>query len=349
MDSDFCCLALKGPRLQLKQEYTVLPGLTVNNTQNEFELQPHWVEWLGSIQADSFRDSTLYITATLQSGHDAGSGPAQDFLDKRVRLLHYALVLLGCGYNEATLMVGGNTLGGGLHIGPVRSGLTPCYRPYYRKHKRIGTADLERSTTILTSLEHIYSHAPNPPYKRLRKGFNLWIRGAEETQDWNERLHSFIRASEAIIKPTIIIRRRRLPGKNTLKTSSRRITATFVSRGQTVIGHSKASERLLNQLYDIRSSVEHIKDIMPAVKKVRGISGNEAFGFRVLQSEILASMIYSHILGNPELMESFSTERKVEGFWHRTESKRQKTWGGAIDLQGQARDQFFSNVLPELY
>ena len=326
----------------------MLAGLTVSNTQNEFELEPHWVEWLGSIQADSFRNSSLYITAVLQSRYDADQ-PVHQFLDNRVRLLHHTLVLLGCGYNEATLMVGGNTSSGRLHIGPVRPGLTPCHHPPYRKHRCIEIADLERTKTILTSLEHIYSHAGKPRHKRLRKGFNVWIRGAEETQDWSERLHSFIRASEAIIKPTIIVRRRRVPGKNTLKTASRRITATFLSRGQTFIGHSKANERLLNQLYDIRSSVEHTKDIMPAVRKARGVSAKEAFEYRALQSEILASTIYSRILCNAELMESFSTDRKVEGFWKSTEGKRQALWGVPIDLEGETRDQFFSRVVPDFY
>ena len=210
-------------------------------------------------------------------------------------------------------------------------------------------ADLQRTKAILTSLEHIYGYAGQPLYKRLRKGFNVWVRGAEETQEWSERLHSFIRASEAIIKPTIIVRKRRVLRKNTLKRAFRPITATFLSRGQTFIGHSKANERLLNQLYDIRSSVEHIKDIMPAVRKARGISGKEAFEFRALQCEILASAIYSRILCNTGLRESFSTERKVEGFWNRAEGKRQALWGDPVDLEIETRGQFLSQVAPDFY
>lgn len=348
-DSSFCCLALKGPSLQVKQEHTILPGLTVSNTQTAFDLEPHWVEWLGSIQANSFSDSSLYITAVLQSHHNVENQLPNQFLDTRVRLLHYTLVLLGCGYNDAVLMVGGNTSGGSLHIGPVRSGLTPCSCPYYRKSKRIETVDLERAATILTSLEHIYSHAPHPLYKRLRKGFNVWIRGSEESLEWTERLHSFVRASEAIIKPTMVLRKRRVPGKNTLRRTVRPISATFISRGQTFIGYSNASERLLDWIYDIRSSVEHIKDVMPMVRKARGISVEEAFEFRALQCEILSSTIYSRILGNPELMNCFSTERKVEGFWRRSQDKRRALWGESLDLDAEVRNQFFSRVLPYFF
>jgi hypothetical protein len=128
----FCCLALKGPRLRIKQEQNVLPGLTVSPSQEAFELEQHWVEWLGTIQANSFRESSLFITAFLDSRPHTGELPTHQFLDNRVRLFHHALVLLGCGYNNEVLMVGGEKRrGGSLHIGPVRPGLTPCFRPYY--------------------------------------------------------------------------------------------------------------------------------------------------------------------------------------------------------------------------
>jgi len=56
-----------------------------------------------------------------------------------------------------------------------------------------------------------------------------------------------------------------------------RSETTFQSRGQTFIGKSKKSERLLNQFCEIRSSVEQIKDIMPRVRQAEGISNTEVF------------------------------------------------------------------------
>jgi hypothetical protein len=335
----------------VKQEHEVLSGITVSNTQNALELQPHWIEWLGTIQADAFRNSSLYITAVRQSRQESGDIPAHEALDKRVRLLHFALTLLGCGNNTHVLMVGGDSYGDSLHIGPVRSGLTPCFPPYYRKPRKIEIADIEQAAIILTNLELIYSHAPGRLFRRLRKGFNVWIRGAEEGLEWNERLHSFVRAAEAIFKPTTARqqskqnRKRSKPQKRTW----RQITQTFVARGQAVLGHSKKSEKLLRQLYEIRSSVEHVKDVTPTVRKPRGISPQEAFGFRALQCEILASTIYKRILSSPDLMDAFSTDTKVEGFWRRAEPKRQRAWGGPIDLEAEARQQFRSQINSDLY
>lgn len=350
-NSHFCCLALKGPTLKVKEEHAVLPGLTVSNTQSAFELEPHWVEWLGTIQATSFRESSLYITAVLQSRVDAGDRPIHEFLGNRVRLMHYALALLGCGYNTDVLMVGGHSYRDSLDIGPVRSGLTPCFRPYYRKARRIEMEDLERAAAILTNLELIYSHVPGRLYRRLRKGFNVWIRGVQEGEEWNERLHSFVRAAEAILKPTIAeprTKQRRMRSKSS-KRAWREVTQTFISRGQTIIGRSNLSKGLLRQLYDIRSSIEHVKDVMPAVKKARGVSPAEVFGFRALQCEILASTIYTRILSSTELIDAFSTEARVEGFWRRAGQKRQALWGGPIDLEAEARRQFLSHELPDFY
>jgi hypothetical protein len=351
--SHFCCLALTGPRLRVKQEYSVLPGLTVGHAQDAFELEPHWIEWLGTIQSDSFRESSLFITAVVDNLHTNTRGkPLPEFLGNRVRLFHYALAVLGCGYNDAALMVGGDKYhGGSLHIGPVRPGLTPCFRSPYLKSRRVEVSDLEQAATILSNLELIYDHVPGRLYRRLRKGFNVWIRGAQEGEEWNERLHSFVRATEAILKPTIA-RMRSTRARKQSKTSNKRwrdITPTFIERGQTMIGHSKKSDKLLRQLYDIRSSVEHIKDIMPAVKKERGIDSGETFGFRALQAEILANTIYSRILSNEGLLKAFSTEAKVEGFWNRIGPQRQSLWGDVIDLDAEARQVFASQVIPDFY
>jgi hypothetical protein len=342
----FCCLALKGPRLRIKQEQSVLPGLTVSPSQEAFELEQHWVEWLGTIQAKSFRESSLFITAFLDSHPHTEEPPTHQSLDDRVRLFHHALVLLGCGHNNEVLMVGGEKhRGGSLHIGPVRPGLTPCFRPYYRNWRTIEASDLERAAVILGNLELIYSHAPGRLHRRLRKGFNVWIRGAQEGEEWIERLHSFVRSTEAVLKPTISRRRR----SKTSKKRWREVTPTFIKRGQTVIGHSAKSERLLRQLYDIRSSVEHIKDVVPAIKKARGIASEEAFGFRALQSEILASTVYSRILTSHDLLNAFLTETSVEAFWSRIGHDRRALWGDPIDIDAESRHQFLSHKVPDFY
>jgi hypothetical protein len=347
----FCCLALHGPRLRIKQEHYVLPGLIVSNKQDAFKLEPHWVEWLGTLQARSFEESTLFITAIAESVAASGNDlPNHEFMDRRVRLLHHTLVLLGCGYNDAVLMVGGERYrSGGLNIGPVRPGLTPCFRPSYRESRGIELFDLEHAAKILESLELIYRHVPDRLYRRLRKGFNVWVRGAEEGYDFNERLHSFVRAIEAILKPTIARQRSARARKRSKKPRWREVTPTFLHRGQTIIGRSARNERLLRQLYDIRSSIEHIKDVMPNVRKARVVDSEETFLFRALQAEILASSIYARILSNDQLRATFSTEARVEGFWRRNGPGRQTMWGSPMDLDAATRECFLPRNIPDSY
>jgi hypothetical protein len=349
-DIDFCCLALKGPRLAVKGECAILPELIVSS-EAPLKLEAFWVEWLGTIQAQTFEQSTLYITATREHAHPGGSESIRDFLDRRVRILQHALILLGCGYNEAVLMVGGNTSGGSWHSGPVRSGLTPCFRPYYRKYRRVEAQDLERAATMVERLEYIFSYAPGPHYKRLRKGLKVWIRGTEEHEEFSEKLHAFVRATEAILKPTLVRKRTREEMKRAKKDKRehRAITPSFISRGQTLVGQSPENGDLLRQFYDIRSSVEHSKDILPKVRKPKGVDKREAFEFRALQCEILADEAYIRILTTPQLLEAFSTERKIEGFWSRAASGRSKLWGVPIDLDRLTRDQFQSSIVPDFW
>jgi hypothetical protein len=334
-NTDFCCLALAGPNLAAERDEAVLPGLTVSSSTTHVQLDDIWERWLGTLQTESFKKSSLVIIAEQNSFHATASEPAPGRLERRVRLFHYALILGGCGYNSSTLMVAGNTSGGSLHIGPISVGLTPCYHPQYRKYKPITIDELRRAATALASLEHIYDYTPNPDYRRIRKGFNSWIQGVESA-DQTLGLHSFVRAAEAIIRPT------------TTTWTRRKITATFVTRGQTLTGRFKQNERLLRQLYDLRSCIEHVKNVSPIVQKPRGESRGEAFAFRALQAEIFASAIYSRIFANDALREQLRTERRVEGFWRRADASRSALWGEIIDVSATARREFTPTDTPDM-
>jgi hypothetical protein len=329
---DFCCLALTGPHLDVHGTTTLLPELSITDSTSHIDLD-FWAEWLGTLQTDSFRRSSLVIAAERYALDAGGNYQARATIERRVRLVHYALVLMGCGYNSDVLMVGGNTASGHLHLGPMQLGLTPCKRPQYRKPKRITAQDLKRAATMLVSLERAYDHAPGPEYRRIRKGFNSWIQGVE-SQDPAQALHSFVRAAEAIIRPTTTTR------------TQRAITKTFVARGQTFTGHSIRNKRLLRQFYDLRSCIEHVKNIEPALHKPRNVPKDEAFAFRVLQAEILASTIYSRIFTSDALREQLRSESRVEGFWRRRDGGRRMLWGRSIDLSAAADREFLSSSGP---
>jgi hypothetical protein len=119
-NTDFCCLALGGPRLEADGTHSLLPGLAVSNSAM-LDLDDTWVKWLGTLQAGAFRDSSLFILAERQHLFAGGDAGVRQRIEQRVRLLHDALVLKGCGYNRSMLMVGGNVGASGiLHMDSIR-------------------------------------------------------------------------------------------------------------------------------------------------------------------------------------------------------------------------------------
>lgn len=337
--TDFCCLALGGPSLEVDGTHSLLPGLTVSNSVM-LDLDETWVRWLGTVQADAFRDSSLFILAERQHVFAGGEAGVRLRIEQRARLLHDALVLKGCGYNHSVLMIGGTVRAeGNLHMGPITQGLNPSFRPNSRVARKISNADLADAATMLTSLEHIYQFAPDRPYRRLRKGFNLWHQGARET-DLNERLHFFLRAVEAIIRPTIAFKRKR----RSKKPPWRQVTSTFTKRGERLIGKSTENVRLLRELYAIRSSIEHVQDILPKVRHIKPMDGHKTYQFRALQCEILASAIYSRILTNPVLREQLRSEQGVEGFWNRSPKAFNDLWGDKLNLDKAAWEEFIKQI-----
>jgi hypothetical protein len=97
---DFCSLALNGPRLQPGGTTNLLPDLSVSDAADHIDLD-FWAQWLGTLQSDLFRRSSLVITAE-RHGRDAGGNyQERERIERRVRLLHWSLVLLGSGYNTS--------------------------------------------------------------------------------------------------------------------------------------------------------------------------------------------------------------------------------------------------------
>ena len=232
-----------------------------------------WERSLGRLETEAFRNSGLVITAqrhrsVIATPRDAKAARTAPSLERRVRLFHNALVLLGCAYNRRALIVQGNTYGSSEHLGPISTGLPVSHSLGYRRLRRITAADLERAATMLLSLEHVYRHAPRPLYRRIRKGFNCWIHAVWNT-DLGEKLHFFVRSIEAITRAA--------SGQRTPRGSTpRSITAMFRERAQTFAGQSKQSIRTIDQFYVLRSAVEHVYDVMPRLRKPSGISRDES-------------------------------------------------------------------------
>jgi hypothetical protein len=329
----FCCLALDGPYLRAARDtIEALTDLTVSGSSDALVLDDVWVKWLGTLETDAFRRSGLVITAR-RSRSIIDNPRIPHSLDRRVRLFHHALVLSGCGYNSRALIVGGDTYGSQTHVGPISTGVTPSPRPPYRVYKRITEVEVKSASIMMLSMEHIYRHEPGSAYRRLRKGFICWIHGIQSI-DLGERLHFFVRSIEAITKAATGDRSRGQP-----------IMRTFKSRATTFVGSSRSSVAVIDQLYDLRSAIEHSYLVMPKLRNPKGISRKEAFALRALQSEIIASTVYCRIFTKRELREQLRSEKGVEDFWTLlSDQDREHLFGKAIDIRAETQREFRSTI-----
>jgi len=155
-------------------------------------------------------------------------------------------------------------------------------------------------------------------YERLKRGFHAWLRGVQEYYG-GDRLHQFVRAVEAVVKPEI-----------------GRSEALFVHRCQIFAGTSEVARERLRELYHLRSQTEHMNPF-DSVLANYGPLDREGIGLcRAYQSQLLASAVYERILTTAGLQAIFDSDAHTDDFWRRRMHEQQAIWGDPIDLEALA-------------
>lgn len=138
-----------------------------------------------------------------------------------------------------------------------------------------------------------------------------------------DRLHLFVRAADAIIA-----------------TDKGQGAKQFSQRGQVFIGASDENRRFLENLYELRNHVEHLRDPRTLL---RGISRDdpEREAFRLaFQAETLSSHIWHRLLDNPNLLPQFRDDTSISAFWGMPEDDIAKAWGPPAALDEEVRRRF---------
>jgi hypothetical protein len=295
-------------------------GVSVRNSP-PVELDDTWTTWLGKLQARQFGESKFVIVVRARLGIFANEeGATRELIEHRAQLVHMCLLLSGVGYTGQMLKVCGNKRNAHLHVGPIQQ-LSALPFPPYRHHPRPTVGMIKNAVRLAIRAERTYGKTYAD---RVRRGFRSIVLGWQSHVP-DERLHNFIRAVEAIVKP----------GMGS-------ITKTFCDRAQLFTGRSQQNAQLLKELYDIRSCFEHTKDVLSATGQVSGVRKEHMVAYRSLQAELLASAVYERIFEKPRLMALFSTQNGFDDFWAQPEYKRKRQWGSPINLQAEAQKQFFN-------
>ncbi|RMG51404.1 MAG: hypothetical protein D6723_10720 [Acidobacteria bacterium] len=313
----FACMALKATFVAsgLPEVLDLGDGLW-GLSSPPFEMAEHWQKWLGSIQTEHFSRSNLLLFATHPSDQ---IGASDDGLRKRAMGLFYAILMHGVPHYDGALLLTGENQSGTIE---VKSVVTPY--PYRRLDKvlpaRVDTNILKSAAQAAAGLRLISSDKGS--YRRLKRGVEAWIRGMREDQGDN-RLHEFVRALEALIKP-----------------ETGRTRNQFVHRCQVFAGRSDQVRALLGELYDLRSYTEHMNDWQGVIKKVSPLSPEETGLLRAFQAELLASYVYRRILKEDNLRSIFINDDRIEQFWKKPDHEQTKCWGRTVDLEAEVKKRF---------
>jgi hypothetical protein len=298
-------------RADLPQEEELQPGMWATRRLG-FEMAEHWQAWLGSLAADEMKQNGFGMYVTASSSTPDVIDRENAALEQRANDLLNALLLQGVPRIERGFVAHGVNRNGTLEI----RGYSPMDHHYRTSGLffSVGLAEARRAQTLAERLRHVENSQPD--WTRLMRGIRTLLLANRETNTVGDRLHQFVRAVEAMIKPRA--------------GSSRN---DFAHRGQTLTLNNAETREILLQLYDARSLVEHLNkptDALPpggTAEQERGLMDR-----RTRQIDLLARDVFIRILESPELLETLRTDDQIDAFWRMEHGERIRLWGHRLDV-----------------
>jgi len=275
------------------------------------ELEQHWREWLGSLRIDLLRDADFVLCATVNSDRPDILDAENEALTRRVNHLFYGMLLQGVpAYRKKGFSLGGAAYRNTVDVrqfSELRDPEPSLGMPAFC----VSAAVLTQAAVLARELERI-DHA-NGEWTRFRRGLQALFDGTRALSGGN-RLHQFVRALEGLVKPEISRTKRQ-----------------FVHRVQTFTRPGQDTQLALEQIFDIRSHVEHLHSPLDA------LAGSneeriELANRRTRQADTLARFAFARILGSGPLLEVFRTDRSIDDFWARPDHERRAAWGVPLEL-----------------
>lgn len=269
----------------------------------------HWERWLGEI---AFREIRTGLVLTATSPQLNKGMFADAVLKQKLDRLTFGLVLQGVpSYRESFLICGANETGepdarqfGRAKVFYPTRGMTPL---------RVGRAELDRAVFLASKLAIIDHQGED--WKRLRRAIDALMRGTAEPGFQDERLHQFVRSLEGLIRPDIA-----------------RTRAQFIHRSQTFALASSSAVKALEDIFDIRSKIEHLHSPLAMLSGSTTAENEELLYRRARQADRLARFTLSRVLESDVPREVFKTEASTEEFWKKADDEKRTIWGSRMDL-----------------
>jgi hypothetical protein len=317
----FACLSLKnvfckydGYPIQLQN------GLSVH-VKPKAGIDTSWLgmldtiegETLGTFNHDKLTNSNFLIVATDPSANPDHFNEENKRLICRSFQLFHAILMHKIPYLEGGIVISGTNSSGKLEPQSLQHMPTyhwfqenlPVDHPY-----DIDEGIIQSASAVAEGIYFVKSQGGS--FNRLKRGIAAWVRAAKE-QEYYNRLHEFVRAIEALIRPA--------KGKTEKQ---------FVERCKTLAGGS--SETIAKELFVLRSAVEHLNDAESELASISPSKRKKHVRQRARQAELLAGQSYIRLLSNRQLLERFCSDVSIDGFWNLPDNERQKLWGSPINI-----------------
>lgn len=279
-------------------------------------LDDHWTNWIGRGAAEAFRDGSITLLAKRASNNPLVLDAESQQLKRLVQSFLYGCCLVSVpDYQpEAVLLVGGVGAAGA----EVRELIT--LHTFYRQQPAPRTTiDANYATTGWTFGQGVDAVFAGADTHRVRRGFNAWLRGVWEKPS-NRKLHQFVRSVDGVLH---------LP-----QGGSRR---EFIARSTHLVRSANAHV-VLDELYRLRSTEEHLNDWNAYLGPIAGADAQSRYAARAWQAETLASAMYRVLFQAPALRASFVDDAATDAFWVQGGATIQAAWNLQVDLDAAATE-----------
>jgi hypothetical protein len=332
-DHEFACLTL-GPSVFGAAEGR--PSHRVHEASVYFKspvaVGDHWPERLGSVTLDKlYRTRLAFVASAAHTSENTPDRAAQivERLETRAYNAMRALLIQG---NPFEIQAAGLEIRRVFDAGRFREEaafMRPRTSHPWEKICSIDGSALETAAVVTRSIERIFDRPDE--FSRLQRGLDHWDQATMEHR-LDLLLHTLVRAIEALVAP-----------------EQGRTQGQFVDRCKTII-RAAHSDRLLNEIYELRSQVEHSNDWRLAFKDTRpSLSDEDAeplATLRAFQIELIARRAYLRVLFDPTFMESLRTDEEIRRFW--LSPGHARIWGNRMNLESEVRS-FFDPHKAEIF
>jgi hypothetical protein len=265
-----------------------------------------WKSGLGTFTIDKLEKTRFAIGASAASPTDTSPDAISEFregLRDHAYMALRGILMQGSPFEAhvAGLEISRTSAVGGMSLSA--SFMRPRTAHPWERILLIDDSILDTTERATRTLNAIFA---TNSFDRLKRGLDHWDRATMEHR-LDLRLHALVPALEALIAP-----------------EKGRTKAQFVDRCK-VLAKIPQADRVLNEIYELRSAVEHSNDWETALQDARpSLTGEEAVALALLrcyQAELITRATYLRVLLDPNLLKRFASDTAIREVWSDTESR----------------------------